>query len=111
MKDKCKPKFPVGTLAYYGPDNATTTNIVAGVLYSEHPKAIIRRPSGALTNCARRWSARRRWPALTWRIMMMADPFKEALVANIDMAMASPSLVFNPVFYADLTLMGETEKN
>lgn len=40
---KRKVKFPVGTLAYYGPDNSRTTKIVAGVLYSEDAKPIIRR--------------------------------------------------------------------
>lgn len=40
---KRKPKFPVGTLAYYGPDNLRTTKIVAGVLYSENAEPIIRR--------------------------------------------------------------------
>jgi hypothetical protein len=43
MKKKRKPKFPVGTLAYYGPDNVTTTKIVAGILYSAEAKPIIRR--------------------------------------------------------------------
>jgi hypothetical protein len=43
MKKKRKPKFPVGTLAYYGPDNVTTTMIVAGILYSAEAKPIIRR--------------------------------------------------------------------
>ena len=38
-----KPKFPVGTLAYYGPDNVRTTKIVAGVLYTKHARPIIRR--------------------------------------------------------------------
>jgi hypothetical protein len=40
---KRQPKFPVGTLAYYGPDNVRTTKIVAGVLYTEDARPIIRR--------------------------------------------------------------------
>lgn len=40
---KPKMKFPVGTLAYYGPDNVKTTKIVAGVMYSETDEPIIRR--------------------------------------------------------------------
>jgi hypothetical protein len=49
---KRKPKYPVGTLAYYGPDNVKTTKIVAGVLYSKDANAIIRRyvASDCLTN-------------------------------------------------------------
>lgn len=39
---KCKPKFSVGTLAYFGPVNVTTAKIVAGVLYSADAKPIIR---------------------------------------------------------------------
>ena len=46
---------------------------------------------------------------------MMADPIKEALVAaageTFVLAMASPRLPLNPVFSAELTLMGETEMN
>jgi hypothetical protein len=42
MKNR-NAKFPLGTLAYYGPDNIITTKIVAGVLYSEDAKPIIRR--------------------------------------------------------------------
>lgn len=38
-----KRKFPVGTLAYYGPDNIKTTKIVAGIIYSEDADPIIRR--------------------------------------------------------------------
>ena len=49
---KRKTNFPVGTLAYYGPDNVKTTKIVAGVLYSEDAKPIMRREVAAdcLTN-------------------------------------------------------------
>lgn len=38
-----KPRYPVGTLAYYGPDNVKTTKIVAGVFHSENAEPIIRR--------------------------------------------------------------------
>jgi hypothetical protein len=34
---------PMGTLAYYGPDDKTTTKIAAGVFMSENSKAIIKR--------------------------------------------------------------------
>ena len=44
MKKKPKLKHPVGTLAYYGPDNVTTTKIVAGVFSSaDAAEPIIRR--------------------------------------------------------------------
>ena len=39
---KRKVKLPVGTLAYYGPDNIMTTKIVAGVFRSENADPIIR---------------------------------------------------------------------
>ena len=40
---KRKVKFPLGTLAYYGPDNVKTTKIVVGVMHSETDEPIIRR--------------------------------------------------------------------
>jgi hypothetical protein len=37
------PQFPIGTVAYYGPDDKTTTKIVAGVIKEEGADAIIKR--------------------------------------------------------------------
>ncbi len=37
------PQFPIGTVAYYGPDDKTTTKIVAGVIKEEGAEAIIKR--------------------------------------------------------------------
>ena len=37
------PQFPVGTVACYGPDDKTTTKIVAGVIKEEGAEAIIKR--------------------------------------------------------------------
>ena len=37
------PQFPIGTIAYYGPDDKTTTKIVAGVIKEEGAEAIIKR--------------------------------------------------------------------
>ncbi len=36
-------KFPMGTMAYYGPDDKTTTKIAAGVFTAENSEAIIKR--------------------------------------------------------------------
>lgn len=36
-------KFPVGTVAYYGPDDKTCTKIVAGVIKSEGAEPILER--------------------------------------------------------------------
>ena len=36
-------KFPVGTVAYYGPDDRVTTKIVAGVIESEEAEPILLR--------------------------------------------------------------------
>ena len=36
-------EFPIGTIAYYGPDDKTTTKIVAGVVTEEEAEPIIRR--------------------------------------------------------------------
>lgn len=36
-------QFPIGTIAYYGPDDKTTTKIVAGVIEEEGAKPIIKR--------------------------------------------------------------------
>ena len=32
------PQFPIGTIAYYGPDDKTTTKIVAGVIRNKGPR-------------------------------------------------------------------------
>ena len=37
------PQFPIGTIAYYGPDDKTTTKIVAGVIEEEGAEPIIKR--------------------------------------------------------------------
>ena len=37
------PEFPIGTIALYGPDDKTTTKIVAGVMLEENAEAIIER--------------------------------------------------------------------
>ena len=37
------PPFPIGTIAYYGPDDKTTTKIVAGVIQGEGAEPIIER--------------------------------------------------------------------
>jgi len=37
------PQFPIGTIAYYGPDDKTTTKIVAGVIKEEGAEPIIKR--------------------------------------------------------------------
>ncbi len=37
------PKFPIGTVALYGPDDKTTTKIVAGVILEEDAEPIIER--------------------------------------------------------------------
>ncbi|NQU20918.1 MAG: hypothetical protein HQ567_06510, partial [Candidatus Nealsonbacteria bacterium] len=37
------PEFPIGTVAFYGPDDKTTTKIVAGVILEEDAEAIIER--------------------------------------------------------------------
>ena len=37
------PKFPIGTIAFYGPDDKTTTKIVAGVILKEDAEAIVER--------------------------------------------------------------------
>ena len=37
------PKFPIGTVAMYGPDDKTTTKIAAGVIVHDGAKAIIKR--------------------------------------------------------------------
>jgi hypothetical protein len=38
-----RPQFPIGTIAYYGPDDKITTKIVAGVIKAEGAEPIIRR--------------------------------------------------------------------
>ena len=42
-EDEEPPQFPIGTVAYYGPDDKTTTKIVAGVIKEEGTEAIIKR--------------------------------------------------------------------
>lgn len=37
------PQFPIGTIAYYGPDDKTTTKIAAGVIVAEGAEPILRR--------------------------------------------------------------------
>lgn len=37
------PEFPIGTVAFYGPDAVNTTKIVAGVILSEDAEPIIKR--------------------------------------------------------------------
>ena len=37
------PEFPIGTVALYGPDDKTTTKIVAGVILERDAEAIIER--------------------------------------------------------------------
>jgi hypothetical protein len=37
------PKYPIGTVALYGPDDKTTTKIAAGVILHDGAKAIIKR--------------------------------------------------------------------
>ncbi len=37
------PQFPIGTIAYYGPDDKTTTKIVAGVINEEGAEPILKR--------------------------------------------------------------------
>ena len=41
--NKVQPQFPIGTVAYYGPDDKTTTKIVASVIEEEGAEAIIKR--------------------------------------------------------------------
>jgi hypothetical protein len=40
---KKRPEYPIGTMAFYGPDDKTTTKIAAGVFQAPDSKAIIRR--------------------------------------------------------------------
>ena len=40
---KSPPKYPIGTMAMYGPDDKTTTKIVAGVIKREGAEAIVER--------------------------------------------------------------------
>ena len=42
-KDVRHGKFPIGTIAYYGPDDTTTTKIAAGVLTHEFAEPIVER--------------------------------------------------------------------
>jgi hypothetical protein len=38
-----RPKYPIGTVALYGPDDKTTTKIAAGVILHDGAEAIIKR--------------------------------------------------------------------
>ncbi|CAN5649273.1 hypothetical protein BH09PLA1_BH09PLA1_22180 [soil metagenome] len=42
-KSKRRGRFPMGTLALYGPDDRTTTKLVAGVLTSETAEPLLER--------------------------------------------------------------------
>src|SRR2546423_9471564 len=42
-KAKRHGKFPIGTVAYYGPDDKTTTKIAAGVVLHEDAEPIVER--------------------------------------------------------------------
>ncbi len=42
-KHKTSITFPIGTIAFYGPDDKTTTRIVAGVIFGEDAEPIIER--------------------------------------------------------------------
>lgn len=42
-EDEEPPPFPIGTIAYYGPDDKITTKIVAGVIKEEGAEPIIKR--------------------------------------------------------------------
>ena len=42
-KRSSAPEYPIGTVAYYGPDDQTTTKIVAGIVKAQDSDAIIRR--------------------------------------------------------------------
>src|SRR5882724_6248221 len=39
-------KYPIGTVAYYGPDDKTTTKIAAGVVVSDHDRPVLQRWTG-----------------------------------------------------------------
>ncbi|MDP6353722.1 MAG: hypothetical protein QF473_01375 [Planctomycetota bacterium] len=41
------PEFPIGTVAYYGPDDKVTTKIAAGVIEYEGAEVIVRRWGGS----------------------------------------------------------------
>ncbi len=42
-KPKKRPEYPMGTMAFYGPNDKTTTKIAAGVFTRENSEAIIKR--------------------------------------------------------------------
>jgi hypothetical protein len=42
-KSKKPPQYPIGTVAFYGPDDETTTKIAAGVIRHDGGEAIIKR--------------------------------------------------------------------
>ena len=46
-KNRAKGKYPVGTIAHYGPDDRTCTKVVAGVITSENAEPILQRFMGA----------------------------------------------------------------
>ena len=43
MKNSGSGKFPIGTIAYYGPDDKTCTKVVAGVIKSQGAEPILER--------------------------------------------------------------------
>ena len=42
-RGKCHGQYPIGTVAYYGPDDKTATKIAAGVIVAEHAEPIMER--------------------------------------------------------------------
>ncbi|MGP0066549.1 MAG: hypothetical protein ACLQGP_23540 [Isosphaeraceae bacterium] len=42
-KRSSAPEYPIGTVAYYGPDDKSTTKIVAGIIKAQDSDTIIRR--------------------------------------------------------------------
>jgi len=45
-RNRAKGKYPVGTIAHYGPDERTCTKVVAGVIKSESAEPILQRFMG-----------------------------------------------------------------
>jgi SEC-C motif len=43
LRQQKRAKYPLGTVAYYGPDDKTTTKIAAGVFTAENAPAILKR--------------------------------------------------------------------
>src|SRR5215470_4346355 len=42
-KNHRKPQYPIGTVAFYGPDDKTTTKIAAGVILRDGAEPILKR--------------------------------------------------------------------